>query len=308
MGSRSQSVIGEDVLADFAQHLRTERGRSEHTVRAYLGDLRSLDGALGARGVRALDQVQLAELRAWLGSQATHGAARSTVSRRSASVKTFFRWALRRGLLQHDPALRLAAPRKDRHLPGVLGAAQAVQLMDLAAVASDDDDPIRIRDRAVVELLYATGIRVGELAGLDVDDIDLIDQTVRVLGKGDKQRVVPFGAPAGDALHTYVTRARPRLATTHSGAAAFLGRRGRRIDQRQVRSTVHTLLSHLHDAPDLGPHGLRHSAATHLLDGGADVRTVQEVLGHASLATTQIYTHVSTDRLRAAYRQAHPRA
>lgn len=308
MGSRSQSVIGEDVLADFAQHLRTERGRSEHTVRAYLGDLRSLDGALGARGVRALDQVQLAELRAWLGSQATHGAARSTVSRRSASVKTFFRWALRRGLLQHDPALRLAAPRKDRHLPGVLGAAQAVQLMDLAAVASDDDDPIRIRDRAVVELLYATGIRVGELAGLDVDDIDLIDQTVRVLGKGDKQRVVPFGAPAGDALHTYVTRARPRLATTHSGAAALLGRRGRRIDQRQVRSTVHTLLSHLHDAPDLGPHGLRHSAATHLLDGGADVRTVQEVLGHASLATTQIYTHVSTDRLRAAYRQAHPRA
>lgn len=303
-----EAVIVQDVLDDFEQHLATERGRSAHTVRAYLGDLRSLESTLSRRGITELREVQLADLRSWLGSQVAGGAARSTVSRRSASVRTFFGWAQRRGLVDQDPALRLTAPRKDRHLPGVLAAPQAQQLMELAAVRSDDDDPLHIRDRAVLELLYATGIRVGELTGLDVDDIDLVDATVRVLGKGDKQRVVPFGRPAVEAVTTYLHQARPRLVTGDSGAAAFLGRRGRRVDQRQVRTAVHALLAQLPDAPDLGPHGLRHSAATHLLDGGADVRTVQEVLGHASLATTQIYTHVSSDRLRAAYRLAHPRA
>jgi integrase/recombinase XerC len=207
-----------------------------------------------------------------------------------------------------DPALRLAAPGRDKHLPGVLRPEQATRLLDLAAVASDDEDPVHVRNRAMLELLYASGIRVGELTGLDVDDVDLEVGTARVLGKGDKERIVPFGAPAADAVTLWLRASRPVLATAESGAALFLGRRGRRVDQRQVRSSLQDLLVHLPDTPPMGPHGLRHSAATHLLEGGADLRTVQELLGHSSLATTQIYTHVSVDRLRAAYQQAHPRA
>ena len=175
-------------------------------------------------------------------------------------------------------------------------------------LSGDDADPVAVRDRAVLELLYASGMRVGELTGLDVDDVDLESSTARVLGKGDKERIVPFGRPAEEALRVWLGTARPQLATAQSGPALFLGRRGRRLDQRQVRSSLGRLLEHLPDTPDLGPHGLRHSAATHLLEGGADLRTVQELLGHSSLATTQIYTHVSVERLRAAYQQAHPRA
>lgn len=301
-------VIDAVLLADFEQWLVILRGRSAHTVRAYLGDLRSLESFLQTRDVVDLRDVRLGDLRSWLGAQATDGAARSTVSRRSASAKTFFGWTHRRGILDQDPGLRLTAPAKERHLPGVLAQPQAQELMDVAAVASDDDDPVHIRDRAMVELLYATGIRVGELTGLDVDDLDLADRSARVTGKGDKQRIVPFGAPAAQAVEAYLDGGRPRLAADRSGPALFLGRRGRRVDARQVRTVVHHLLHNVPDAPDLGPHGLRHSAATHLLDGGADIRTVQEVLGHASLATTQLYTHVSTERLRTAYRQAHPRA
>ena len=175
-------------------------------------------------------------------------------------------------------------------------------------MAADDDDPLHLRDRAALELLYATGIRVGELVGLDVDDVDLDVDVLRVIGKGDKERRVPFGVPARRAVTTWLEEGRPRLATAASGPALLLGRRGRRADQRQIRAVVHELLRHVPDAPDLGPHGLRHSAATHLLEGGADLRMVQELLGHASLATTQIYTHVSVDRLKRSYAQAHPRA
>ena len=306
--SDERSVIGTQILADFERWLLVQRGRSAHTVRAYLGDLRALDAFLQSVSVPDLYAVRLGDLRSWLGAQAAQGAARSTVSRRSASVKTFFRWAQRRGSLEQDPSLRLVAPGKERHLPGVLTQPHAAAMLDLAAVASDDNDPVHIRDRAILELLYASGMRVGELTGLDIDDLDLADRCARVTGKGDKQRIVPFGEPAHRAVQAYLTSARPRLLADHSGPAVFLGRRGGRVDQRQVRSMVHTMVGHLTDAPDIGPHGLRHSAATHLLDGGADVRTVQEVLGHASLATTQLYTHVSTERLRTAYRQAHPRA
>lgn len=300
-------TLGEEVLVAFEQHLRVEKGRSEHTVRAYLGDLRSLDDHLTETGASGLDDVRLADLRAWLGAQGEAGSSRSTISRRAAAAKTFFRWAHRQGHLRSDPSLRLVAPGKDKHLPGVLQARQAGELMELAAVASDDEDPLHVRNRAMLELLYASGMRVGELTGLDVDDVDLEAGTALVLGKGDKQRVVPFGGPATEALLAWLA-VRPQLATAESGPALFLGRRGRRVDQRQVRSTLDTLLAHLPDTPHLGPHGLRHSAATHLLEGGADLRTVQELLGHSSLATTQIYTHVSVDRLRAAYQQAHPRA
>lgn len=297
-----------ETLAAFAQHLRVEKGRSEHTVRAYLGDLRDLGAHLAEQGVGDLEDVRLSDLRSWLGRQGSAGVARSTISRRAAAAKTFFRWAHRHGRTRQDPSLRLVAPGKDKHLPAVLRARQAGELMDLAGVAADDDDPVHQRDRAVLELLYASGMRVGELTGLDVDDVDLQAGTARVLGKGAKERVVPFGAPAREALQTWLSAGRPRLANEASGPALFLGRRGRRVDQRQVRSALQELLRHLPDTPAMGPHGLRHSAATHLLEGGADLRTVQELLGHASLATTQTYTHVSVDRLRAAYQQAHPRA
>lgn len=292
----------------FVAHLTRERDRSEHTVRAYAGDVRSCLRWCTADGATDLDDVDLARLRAWLGTLAAGGAARSTLSRRSASVRTFFAWARRAGLVDVDPALRLASPKRQRTLPDVLTKDGASAMLDVAAVAADDADPIHVRDRAVLELLYATGIRVGELTGLDIDDVDRERRVVRVLGKGRKERMVPFGQPADQALEEWLQHGRPAVVRPDSGPALFLGRRGRRIDPRQVRTAVHTLLAHVPDAPDLGPHGLRHSAATHLLEGGADLRLVQELLGHSSLATTQIYTHVSLDRLRDSYRQAHPRA
>lgn len=306
--AEQQGPLDPEVMTAFERHLLVEKGRSEHTVRAYLGDLRALSTFLAVRGVRGIGDVRLADLRAWLGSLGAAGGSRSSVSRRAAATKTFFRWAQRTGRVGSDPSLRLVAPGKEKHLPGVLRAPQARQLMDLAALAADDDDPLHLRNRAMLELLYASGMRVGELTGLDVDDVDLEAGTARVLGKGDKERIVPFGVPATEAITAWLTGGRPQLATSGSAAALFLGRRGGRVDQRQVRSTLHDLLAHLPDTPPMGPHGLRHSAATHLLEGGADLRTVQELLGHASLATTQIYTHVSVERLRSAYQQAHPRA
>jgi integrase/recombinase XerC len=297
------------TLAAFERHLRSERGRSEHTTRAYLGDLRGLVDFLDRQcDITDLAQVGLRELRAWLAAQAESGAARSTIARRSAAARTFLGWATRTGRIEQDPSLRLAAPQRSSHLPEVLRQADAAALMDVAAVASDDEDPIHLRDRAALELLYASGIRVGELTALDIDDVDLAGGVVRVMGKGGKERTVPFGGPARAAVQDWLALGRPKVAAADSGAALLLGRRGRRADPRQIRTAVHTLLEHVPQAPDLGPHGLRHSAATHLLEGGADLRLVQELLGHASLATTQIYTHVSVDRLKQSYRQAHPRA
>ena len=202
----------------------------------------------------------------------------------------------------------MAAPKRGGHLPEVLRQADASALLDVAAVASDDQDALHLRDRAALELLYASGIRVGELTALDVDDVDLERNVLRVMGKGGKERTVPFGTPARDAVRAWLELGRPQVVGEGSGPALLLGRRGRRADPRQIRAALHALLAHVPDAPDVGPHGLRHSAATHLLEGGADLRLVQELLGHASLATTQIYTHVSVDRLRQSYRQAHPRA
>jgi integrase/recombinase XerC len=307
-GKPTGGALGsDDVLTDFAQHLRLERGRSEHTTRAYLADVRNLLGFVNDRGISDVRELRLADLRSWLGGQADGGAARSTIARRAASARTFLKWATRTGRMETDPSLRLVAPRRTRTLPGVLKQDEASAMLDVAAVRADDEDAIHVRDRAVLELLYASGIRVGELTALDVDDVDLEQRVVRVMGKGSKERIVPFGIPAAEAIRSWLVR-RPTVVRPSSGPALFLGRRGARVDARQVRSLVHEVLSHLPDAPDLGPHGLRHSAATHLLEGGADLRMVQEVLGHASLATTQIYTHVSVDRLRQSYAQAHPRA
>jgi integrase/recombinase XerC len=297
-----------DPVRDFARHLGSERGLSEHTQRAYLGDLRNLMSYLGDRGITHLSDMQLADLRSWLAAQSEQGASRSTLARRSASARAFLGWATRTGLIGADPSLRLVAPKRVKLLPGVLRQDEITAVLDVAAVAADDQDAMHLRDRAMLELLYASGIRVGELVGLDIDDLDLGSNLVRVMGKGAKERTVPFGRPAADAVHGWLLLGRGQVVTTRSGPALFLGRRGGRVDPRQVRSTVHQLLRQVPQAPDVGPHGLRHSAATHLLEGGADLRAVQELLGHASLATTQIYTHVSVERLRHSYRQAHPRA
>ncbi|HET9021606.1 MAG TPA: tyrosine recombinase XerC [Ornithinibacter sp.] len=302
------TVAAPEALAAFERHLRAERGRSAHTVRAYVRDVSVFLDAVGAVDDEGLRAVTLADLRAWLGALSRRGAARSTIARTSASLRTFFGWLERTKRIDADPSLRLSAPSRHRTLPPVLTQRSAVALLDVAAVAADDDDPVHLRDRAAVELLYATGVRVGELVGLDVDDVDLTVDVVHVVGKGNKERRVPFGVPARRAVLEWLERGRPRLAGPDSGPALFLGRRGRRADQRQIRAVVHALLAHVPDATDLGPHGLRHSAATHLLEGGADLRMVQELLGHASLATTQLYTHVSVDRLKRSYAQAHPRA
>jgi integrase/recombinase XerC len=215
---------------------------------------------------------------------------------------------VRRGLLVEDSAALLASPKAARTLPGVLRQQEARDLLDVAGRNADDGSATGLRDRAVLELLYATGVRVGELCGLDVDDVDAERRVVRVIGKGDKERSVPMGLPAAQALEDWLRRGRSSLVRPASGAAVFLGARGARLDPRAVRSAVHRLLAHVGGAPDLGPHGLRHSAATHLLEGGADLRSVQELLGHATLTTTQIYTHVSVQRLKATYDRAHPRA
>jgi len=296
------------ALEAFAVHLSAELGRSEHTVRAYAGDVHRLLSFARDRGAVSVADLDLTDLRGWLAQEDSAGLARTTIARRAASARVFTAWAFRRGLIARDPGDRLATPTSRRALPSVLKQNEARDLMSIALIATDDDDPIHIRDRCIVELLYASGMRVGELVGLDLDDIDDGRRTVRVLGKGGKERVVPYGIPAQQALDAYVGNARPRLMTGESGAALILGARGKRIDPRTVRAVVHSMLAHVPGAPDMGPHGLRHSAATHLLEGGADLRTVQEILGHATLGTTQIYTHVSVERLRSTYEQAHPRA
>ena len=310
-GTESPGVLDQRLIDRFVAHLQLERGLSAHTARAYRADLASLTVFLQVRGVGSagchLDAVTLEDLRAWLAQASQRGLARATLARRGATARTFYRWAAHAGLVSGDPAVRLVAPRRARSLPGVLKQAQAHDLLAVAEVASDDGDPIAIRDRAILELLYATGVRVGELVGLDVDDLDHARNVASVVGKGDKQRMVPFGLPAAAAVADWL-EVRGRLATPASGPALFLGARGGRVDQRQVRTVVHTAMRRNPDGPDLSPHGLRHSAATHLLEGGADLRLVQELLGHASLATTQIYTHVSAERLRSTYDQAHPRA
>lgn len=304
----NSALLDHPVVAGYERHLRSERGRSPHTVRGYLTDIHDLAARLTADGVTSWDEVSLADLRSWLAGLDDAGASRATLARRSAAARGFFSWAQRVGQIPHNPAQRLVAPKRIKVLPEVLRQDQAAALLDVAAIAADDADPVHLRDRAMLELLYASGIRVAELVGLDIDDVDQGDRVMRVVGKGDKERTVPFGRPAAEALDTWLRAGRPQLVVSGSGPALFLGARGRRVDPRVVRKVVHRLLRETPGAPDLGPHGLRHSAATHLVEGGADIRLVQELLGHASLATTQVYTHVSVERLRRSFTQAHPRA
>lgn len=292
----------------FIRYLSHERNRSAHTVRAYRGDLEHFASFSAARGIETLAEVDLRCLRSWLASLDQQGLSRATIARRAATVRNFLTWATREGFLSDNPSLRLKAPRRQNNLPDVLSVTQLEPLLATTQEAARAGDPQGLRAWAVLELLYGSGIRVGELVGLDIDDLDHGRRTVRVLGKGNKERTVPYGVPAAHALNDWISRGRDQWVTSHSGPALFLGPRGRRLDQRQARSIVEKLLATVQGSGASGPHALRHTAATHLLDGGADLRGVQELLGHRSLATTQLYTHVSVDRLRRSYEQAHPRA
>jgi integrase/recombinase XerC len=292
-----------EAVDAFARHLSAERSRSAHTVRAYVGDVVSLLDHATRLGASTPADVDLTALRSWLARLRTVGAARTSLARRAAAARTFSAWAYREGLLDVDVAQRLASPKPRRELPQTLRADQAAALM----VAPSDDDAAGLRDRLLLELLYGTGVRIAELCGLDLDHVDRLRRVVRVFGKGAKERTVPYGVPAETALEAWLTRGRPALATDHSGRSLLLGNRGARLSPTVARRIV-AGYARAGDLPHTSPHGLRHSAATHLLEGGADLRSVQEMLGHASLASTQIYTHVSVERLRQAYRQAHPRA
>ncbi len=296
------------LLGDYERHLDVERDLSEHTVRAYVGDIASLLDHAHRLGVDEMAELELSVLRSWLAKQKTTGKSRTTMARRATAARVFTGWLARTGRIPIDVGASLISPKLPKPLPAVLRADEARALLEPTVDGDEPPTAVDLRDTAILELLYATGMRVGELCGLDVDDLDFDRHVVRVFGKGRKERSIPFGQPAAEALVAWQRRGRSELVAPGAGPALFVGARGRRIDQRVVRELVHRRISAVEGAPDIGPHGLRHSAATHLLEGGADLRSVQETLGHASLATTQIYTHISTDRLRAAYRQAHPRA
>ncbi|KJL28058.1 tyrosine recombinase XerC [Microbacterium oxydans] len=298
--------LGEAAQA-FIEHLEQVRRLSPATARAYRSDLQDLHTAAGDIDLGAVD---LETLRDWLWKATQRGDARSTLARRAAAARSFFSWAHENELIDHDPSLRLIAPKRGRSLPTVASRDAMAGLLDAHRDAAVSGDPVALRDHAILELLYGSGIRVSELCGLDVDDLDLDRGTARVLGKGAKERVVPFGAPARDAVSAYLTRGRTALIARAASATPglFLGSRGARIGPRAVYDLVARVLSPLVGEDTVGPHALRHTAATHLLDGGADLRAVQEILGHASLGTTQIYTHVSAERLTTTYRLAHPRA
>jgi integrase/recombinase XerC len=300
------------ALDAFWHHIEAERGLSRHTVRAYLSDVTMLLGHAASAGATAPAELGIAVLRAWLAEQHGSGQSRATLARRAAAARTFTAFAHARGLMPSDPGPLLGMPRIPRRLPEVLRQDQVAEVLAAAAAGqpgtSAQGAALALRDTAIVELLYATGIRVSELCGLDLGDLDEGRRTVRVLGKGNRERTVPAGIPAVRAVGAWARSGRPVLVTPASGPAVFLGARGGRLDPRTARRVVHASLAAVPGTPDSGPHGLRHAAATHLLEGGADLRSVQEILGHASLTSTQIYTHVSIERLHSAYRQAHPRA
>ena len=279
-----------EAIYDFAEYQRLVLGRSEATIKGYTSDLLAL-----AKTIDSFSSFTLPRLRNWLAAAVAEGKARSTLARRTASVKAFSTWAVKQGYLRTDEAAKLSSPKVPKHLPKVLDPKEASAAMDNAKSA---DELHLVRDTAMLELLYATGMRVSELTGIDLHDIDSSRQTIRVLGKGNKERIVPFGDAANTALNAWLAR-REELAKDPD--ALFVGTRGKRIDQRQVRRVVEA-------AGEVSPHALRHSTATHLLEGGADLRVVQELLGHSSLQTTQVYTHVTSERLKKVFNQAHPRA
>lgn len=301
--------LDQDLERSYSEHLRNERNLSENSIRAYLADLESMLSHVNQMGVTEFSTLQLDHLRSWLANLQIKGAARSSITRRVVSIRAFTYWGAKHGWLEKDIGRDLIAPKPERHLPEILDIDSAAELIKyLEQRAGEDQTPSSLRDLAIVELLYGTGIRVSELVGVNLQDIDRERFTLRVIGKGNRERVVPIGNPAMRAIDSWLESARPTLANDLSGSAVFIGSRGKRIDPRVVRDIVYEATQAIGKEIKVGPHALRHSAATHLLEGGADLRTVQEILGHSSLSTTQIYTHVTEERLKRAYEQAHPRA
>ena len=295
------------LIAQYEEHLAMVRNLSDNSIRGYVGDLESFLAHMEKLNVPEFKDLTIEHIRSWLANLQTTGVARSTLTRRIVSIRAFTNWAATNGWLSSDLGANLAIPKAHRTLPEILNVDEAAQVIKALEVkAGEEVNAINLRDLAMLEVLYASGIRVSELCGLNLGDIDQSRNTLSVIGKGDRQRVVPLGIPAGKALQNYLSNGRGEFLNNKSADAVFLGSRGKRIDQRTVREVVYEAMKAV--GATMGPHGLRHSAATHLLEGGADLRTVQEILGHASLATTQIYTHVSPERLQSAYKQAHPRA
>lgn len=296
-----------NAILGFRDYLDAGRGYSSNTVKAYLTDVSDIAGFLEKKQIETLDQLQLEHLRDWLWQSTQQGLTKATIARKSAAVRSFTAWAFKNKLLGTDPGLRLKSPKASRTLPKVVSRESLAIVFDTLESKATKDNPQGVRDLLVVELLYASGARVSELVGLDLESIDYSRNIMRVMGKGAKERMVPFGQPAREALERWIRVSRPLLESEKSGRALLLNSRGQRIGVRQVYGLVAKLLEATPTGA-AGPHSLRHSAATHLLDGGADLRAVQELLGHASLGTTQIYTHVSIERLRDGYKNAHPRA
>ena len=299
--------MSSELIAQYEEHLVLVRNLAENSIKGYVSDLESFLKHMEKLHIDEFSQLELTHIRSWLAELQGAGVARSTMARRIVSIRAFTYWAASQGWLKSDLGAELAIPKPHRTLPEVLDLTDTETVLASMQIRVDEEPtPLTIRDLAMIEVLYATGIRVSELCGLDLRSIDESRNTLRVMGKGSKERVVPMGVPAVQALNNYLANARPALATEKSGSAVFLGSRGSRIDQRTVREVVYEAMAAV--GSKMGPHGLRHTAATHLLEGGADLRTVQEILGHSSLSTTQIYTHVSPDRLQKAFDNAHPRA
>jgi integrase/recombinase XerC len=296
-----------EVIAKYEEHLVHVRNLADNSIVGYVSDLKSFLAHIEKLGISEFSELKLTHIRSWLANLQATGATRATLARRIVSMRAFTYWAASQGWITEDIGAQLAIPKPHKTLPDVLNLAQTeTVLAAIAAKAGEDPTPLNIRDLAMIEVLYASGIRVSELCGLNFVDFDTSRNTLQVIGKGNKQRVVPIGIPAVKALENWLKVGRPELANKDSENAIFIGSRGKRIDQRTVREVVYDAMAAI--GSHMSPHGLRHTAATHLLEGGADLRTVQEILGHASLATTQIYTHVSPKRLQTAYQQAHPRA
>lgn len=299
------SISLERAQVEFATYLRSSKGYSPNTLKAYLADLQDLILILGAES--SAEAITLESLRDWLWRQSEKGASKATIARKSAAARAFTLWLYKAGYIAEDPGLRLRSPKAGRSLPKVVSRESLEQVFSALESRATLDNPSGLRDLAMVELLYATGARVSELAALDLGNVDYSRNIVRLMGKGSKERMVPFGQPARDALDGWLRHGRNLLAQEKTDSAMFLNSRGLRVGVRQIYALVAALLENT-PTGTAGPHSLRHSAATHLLDGGADLRAVQELLGHASLGTTQIYTHVSIERLKDGYKNAHPRA
>ena len=309
MSNLSDMPLDRDLEHAYSEHLRNERNLSENSIRAYLADLESMLAHVNQLGITEFSTLELDHLRSWLANLQIKGAARSSITRRVVSIRAFTYWGAKHGWLKKDIGRDLIAPKPERTLPEILDIDSAAEVIGyLEQRVGEEGSPSSRRDLAIVELLYGTGIRVSELVGVDLQDIDRERYTLRVIGKGNRERIVPIGIPAMRALDSWLTSGRPSLVNEMSGNAVFIGSRGKRIDPRVVRDIVYEATEAIGGESKVGPHALRHSAATHLLEGGADLRTVQEILGHSSLSTTQIYTHVTEERLKRAYEQAHPRA